>query len=124
MLSSFCRWSPSGKALGDLLQQPGVAVRIAEPGERAVGLAIGFRSAHLLAILAVEDLPNIRAGVDEILSSLVDVGDDQVGRLSRTRFSRGQPDAELDRAGRPRRRQLDDSQGLAGRDVGVEPPTQ
>src|SRR5882757_8829466 len=35
----------SGQSRGDLLQQPAVAVRIAERGERAVAAALGIRTA-------------------------------------------------------------------------------
>src|SRR3954468_14998346 len=76
----------------DLLQQPGVAVRIAEAGEGAVSGAVGRRAADAGAGVEpvaeralVEDLADLDAAGDEVGARGVEVADDQIHVLGRTR---------------------------------------
>ncbi|HEX3961579.1 MAG TPA: hypothetical protein VHZ03_33965 [Trebonia sp.] len=89
----------AGVPLGDLLDQPGIAVRIAEGEERPVAGALGVDPG--LAGLgrerrAVPDLAGVDATADKLFMSGLDVRDDQPpeGRAGR---GRGEPRAERDR---------------------------
>jgi hypothetical protein len=67
-----------GKPGRDLLQQPAVAVGIAERGERAVAAMLGVRTADLAVRAGVEDLAHLDAGFDQLVPGGRDVGNDQV----------------------------------------------
>ena len=67
-----------GKPGRDLLQQPAVAVGIAERGEREVAAMLGIRTADRAVRAEVEDLAHLDAGRDELVPGGLDVGDDQV----------------------------------------------
>jgi len=67
---------PAGKPRGDLLEEPAVAVRIVEGGIREVGAMFRVRARKQLAPVAVEDLADLDAAPDEILTRRVDVRDD------------------------------------------------
>src|SRR3954453_84714 len=109
----------------DLLQQPGVAVRIAEAGEGAVRGAIGGRAADAGAGMEpvaqralMEDLADVDAAGDEVSARGVDVADDQVHALGRTGRGAGRVRAELDRARRAGRGELDDPEAVVAGEVG------
>src|SRR5262249_16368320 len=80
--------SPSGKPRLDLLDQPAVAVWIAERDERAVAAVIGCGPGHAAVRgaevelrpgrLRVEYLARLRTARDELVACRVDIGDDQV----------------------------------------------
>ena len=69
-----------GSRLGDLLEQPLVAVGVAERGERAVGLALRVRAGHAALAAggerhAVEDLGHVDAALDQVGARRIDVLD-------------------------------------------------
>ena len=117
----------------DFLQQPAIAVRIAERGERAVAAMIGRGTADAVAGAVrteprarrplVEHLADLGAAAGELASRGIDVGDCQVQVLGRTGRGRRQALAELDRAPGAGRRELDDAEAAAA-DIGVEPPAE
>ena len=91
-----------GKPGRDLLQQPAVAVGIAERGERAVAAMLGIRTADSAApkqvglILAgvraggaVENLADLDAAGEQLFARGLDVGDDQVQALGWSRAPPG-----------------------------------
>ena len=98
----------AGQPGRDLLQQPAVAVRVAERGERAVAGVFGRRSADatVRAVglelgarrLGVEHLADLDTAGGELVARSLDVGDDQVEALGRAGRGRGDVRAELDRA--------------------------
>ena len=61
------------------------------------------------------------AGEELVMRSL-DIGDGEVGAVSRARRSRGNVRAELHRTSRPRWSKLHDSEAVIETEVGVEPP--
>src|SRR5262249_57051387 len=69
--------SASGQALGDLLEHPGVAIGIAEPGAREVAATLGVRAAHDLAVLEMTHLADVGAPLDQLVPGLHDVVDDE-----------------------------------------------
>src|SRR6185295_8488123 len=97
------------------LKDPGVAVRIAEVGEAGViGPAWIHAGAEMATPLATVDVlvPDggyADAAVDEFVAHRRDVVDHEVQALRRTRARVGEPDAELYRGARPRRRELHDA---------------
>src|SRR5688572_27555551 len=79
------------EALGDFLEQPAIAVRIAERGVRAVAATLGIRTAdpntpeqvglvrasvHVAS--AVERRADLDAATEQLLASSLDVGHDEV----------------------------------------------
>src|SRR5262245_2570063 len=87
--------SSSGQPRPDLLEQPAVAIWIAETGERKVAGVIGCRPAHSSAFAVGLELSARRPGVEhladpgtargELVACGLDVGDDQVKALCRAR---------------------------------------
>jgi hypothetical protein len=73
---------PARKSRSDLLEEPAVAVRIAERCIREIGATFRVRARKKLTPLAVEHLTDLDAAADEILARRVDVGDDQFHALS------------------------------------------
>ena len=126
--------SSSGKTRLDLLEQPAVAVRIAERGERAIAGVVGCGPADSTARAVALELSSRRPGVehladlgtagDELVACSLDVGDDQVEALGRARRGRRDVRAELDRAPRAGRRELDDPEAVIESEIGVQPPPQ
>ncbi len=129
--------STSGQARCDLLQQPAVAVGIAERGERAVAAMLGIRTAdpeppkqvglvragvHPAAV--VERLADRDTAAKQLFAGGLHVGDDQVQALGGAGCRRGDVLAEDDRAPRARRRELDHAEVFTVVVVGVEPPTE
>ncbi len=123
---------PAGQPRRDLLQQPVVAVRIAERGEGGVGGVIGRGAAEASARAVGLELRARRPGVEhladldavrhEIVARGLDVGDDQVQALGRAGFGRRHVRAELNGAPRAGRCELDDPEAVLEGEVGVEPP--
>src|SRR6202044_2117388 len=103
----------------------------AEGGERAVATTIGREAADATA-RAVPLEPSSRRALVEHLADLrtmrhklgargSDVGDDQIQALGRTGSGRRQAAAELNRAPRARRGELDEPNLIVGGQVGVAP---
>ena len=123
----------AGQAGRDLLQQPAVAVRVAERGEGAVARVLGRGPADAIGPVGLE-LRARRPGWNTSLTSTpvggelvargLDVGDDQVQAPGRAGRRRGHLRAELDRRARAGRRELDDPEAVVEGEVGVEPPPQ
>src|SRR6267378_2982733 len=126
--------SSSGKPRLDLLEQPAVAVWIAERGERAIACMVGCGPADSTARAVALELSSRRRGVehladpgttgDELVACSLDLGDDQVEALGRARRGRRDVRAELDRAPRAGRRELDDPEAIIESEIGVQPPPQ
>src|SRR5262249_44628519 len=87
--------SSSGKSGRDLLEQPAVAVRVAERDERTVAGVFGGRPAESTARAiglelsarrpSVEHLAGLDTAGDEFVTRSLDVGDDEVEALGRAR---------------------------------------
>src|SRR4051794_37599603 len=92
--------SASGKSRLDLLQQPAVAVRVAERGERAVTAALWIRAAErrLSRTGAVEHFAHVDTAMDELGARSPDVGHDEIESLCRARRGGRHAYAEVDRA--------------------------
>src|ERR1700737_579200 len=98
--------SSSGKPRLDLLEQPAVAVWIAERGERAIAGMVGCGPADSTARAVAPELSSRRPGVEhladlgtsggELLACGLDVGDDEVEALGRARGGRRDVRAQLD----------------------------
>ena len=99
----------------DLLQQPDVAVRVGEVGERLVVLPLRVRSVHPLPGHHVPYRADRHAAPGQFVARRDDVGDDQVQALRRAGRGRGDPGAEPDRALRAGRDDLDDPLPVADR---------
>ena len=72
----------------------------------------------------VEHLADLDTEVDELVAGGLDIGDDQVQALRGAGHGRREVRAELDRAVRARRRELDDAEVLTAGPVRVEPPAE
>src|SRR5207244_8256816 len=80
------RSSRSGRrASPAFLQDPAVAVGVAEVSERVVVAALRVRARHPLARLDMPDLADIHPAFDELGTRSLDVGDDQVCAPNRAR---------------------------------------
>src|ERR1700759_4140335 len=98
--------SAAGQALGDLLDEPAVAVGVTERYERSVALMVRCRpGGPALCPRVVEHAPGVvehlaylRAAVSQFGPGGVDVIDDQLQALGRARGGGGKPSAEDDRA--------------------------
>src|SRR4051812_7304401 len=104
----------------DLLEQPAVAVRVAEGGVREVRAPGQVKPGGLRLLLHLAD---VDASADEILPGGVDVLDRQVELLERPGLHRRDALAEVDRGLRAGRRHLHLPE-VAEVDVDVEPPSQ
>src|SRR5580704_8517426 len=113
----------AGKARGDLLQQPRVAVRIVERGIRLVRASLRVGSRYR-ALVEVEHLADVRATADQLGARRIDVTDSEQQSLSGPGRRGGEALAELDRALRVRGRQLDYPEVLPEGDIGVQAPTE
>jgi hypothetical protein len=113
----------SGKPRLDFLQQPPIAVRIAECGEGAVaGLlgrassCAGIRTACLELsswLRRMEHFRDRRAFRDQALSRRINIRHDDVEVVDRARHSRRDLGAELNGALRSGRRELNDAESLS-----------
>jgi hypothetical protein len=119
----------------DLLEQPAVAIRIMERGERAVAAMVGIRTAdadppkQVWLVRAsvhtggvVEHLADLDAATKQLFAGGLDVGDDQVQALGRAGCRRGDILAEDDRAPGAGRCKLDHAEVFTVVVVGVEAP--
>ena len=101
----------SRQSLRDLLEQPAVAVRIIERGERTVAVVLGIRAmepnpAKQIRLVgsgvrvgrAMERFADLDTATNQIVASGVDVGNDQIESLGGTRCRRGYVLAEDHRA--------------------------
>jgi len=70
----------------------------------------------------VEHLADLDTASDEFVARSLDVGDDQVEAVRRAGRGRRDVRAELDRAPRSGRRELNDPEAVIEGEVGVEPP--
>ncbi len=123
-----------GQTGRDFLKQPAVAVGIGERDERAVAGLPGCRAADaaVCAVLMepgagrsfVKHLAGLDAAGDELGACSFDVGDNQVQVLGGAGRGRRDARAELDRALRARRRELDDAKVVTSGAVGVESPAE
>ena len=96
--------SSFGKPCLDLLEQPGVAVRITERGEREIAGMVGCgppdSTARAVALElrsrcpGVEHLADLGPTGDEVVACRLDLGDDQVEALGRARRARRDVRAE------------------------------
>src|SRR6476469_5994723 len=109
---------PARQPLGDLLQHPAVAIRIAERGERGIAAAFGIAPAFAPvetgarqeaadvpvpageAVAAVVHLAHLHPTPNQLLTRGIDVGDDQVSVPDAAGLGRGQVLSEVDRAAR------------------------
>ena len=125
----------TGQSRRDLLEQPAVAVRITERGERAVAAMLGIRTADpeppkqvglvragVHAAAVVENLADLDAASEQFVAGGGDVGDDQVQALRGAGCCGGDILAEDDRASGARWRELDHAEVITVVIVGVEPP--
>jgi hypothetical protein len=103
---------PARKPRRDLLEEPPVAVRIAEGGVREVGATFQVRSRNKTPPIAVEHLADLDAAAEEVRTRRIDVGDDQLQTLSGARLGCGEALAEGDRARRVRWRELRSSRSV------------
>ena len=107
-------------ALPDLLQDPAVAVGVAEVGERAVVGVLGVRARRPAVRRHVPDLAHLDAAADELGARRLDVGDDEVRAAVGARRRVGDPDPDRERARRAGRGDLDDAELLVRLVVDVE----
>src|SRR5207245_7003840 len=96
---------------------PGVAVRIGEEDERVPGSARPIRP---ISILDVSDGAGVHAPLDQLGPGGLDVADHELQTLRGTRRGIDQPGSDGDRAGRPRRGQLNHAKLLARLAVDVD----
>jgi hypothetical protein len=131
------RWSRRRRsdraASRDLLQQPAVAVRVAERRERPVVGVLRRRPDGPVGVAdvvedparVVEDLGDLDPAPDQVLPRRRDVGHRQLQPLIRARIGPGDPFAEDDRALRPRRRELHHPEAhLVADIIDVHPPAE
>src|SRR5680860_1002733 len=105
----------------DLLEEPDVAVGIAELDVRAVVASFGVESRSLAVLSKVEEVADLDAPLLEILTNGLDVGDHQVQPPYGSGTGLGNPHPESDRARRTGRRELHDPEALARLVVDVQP---
>src|SRR4051794_14671003 len=111
---------PAGEPCGDLLEDPAVAIGIAERRPREVRAA-SVLEARRPCLLHLADLD---AAADEVVAGCVDVADHENQPGSGPRLRRCPSLAELDRAARVGRRELHRPEVVADHQVDVEPPSQ
>src|SRR3954447_8648233 len=111
---------PAGEPGRDLLELPGIAVRVAERSAREVRASWRVE-ARGPALLHIAD---VHAPADEVVPGRVDVRDDEDHPGSRSRLSRGAALPDLDRASRVGRRELHRADVVADDQVDVQPPSE
>src|SRR5580704_14214099 len=123
--------STSRQARCDLLEQSGVAIRVAErskgkvasvTGVRPTDATVAFGTELSTRFRSMEHLTNFDTAGNEILASSFDIGNDQVETLGGARRGRRYLHAELNRAPRPGRRELDDTESIVEWEICIEPP--
>src|SRR4051812_11192673 len=120
-----------GQPRGDLLEEEGVAVRVAKRREGPVAGAVarpttGPRAGDVTELgtgrLRVEDLADVGTEGGQLVPGLLDVRHDEVDALGRARLLSGDAGAELDRRRGSGRGELDHAEGVVEGEVRVEPP--
>ena len=91
--------------------------------ERRPGLTSGLVEASAGRPL-VEHLAHLHAVGEQLLTRSFDVGDGEVQALGRAGRARCDVRAKLDRARGARRRELNQTEAHAARNIGVEPPAE
>jgi hypothetical protein len=132
-----CRRSgidPARQPRCDFLEQPTIAVWVAERCEGAIAGVVRrgsvdatsrpFGSELSARRRRVEHLADLGAAGDEVVARSGYVGNDKVEILDGARPCGCDVRAELDRACRTRRRELDDAEAVIEGEVGVESPTE
>src|SRR6202048_1377282 len=123
--------STSGQARCDLLEQPGIAIRVAErskgkvaavTGVRPTDPAVAFGTELGARFRSMEHLTDLDTAGNEIFAGSFDIGNDQVETLGGARRGRRYLHAELNRAPRPGRRELDDPESVVEWEICIEPP--
>ena len=124
----------AGQTVGDLLQEPAVAVRILKCGKRVVARMVRITAAHSATRVVrlelrsgrtrMEHIADLGPPIDELGACGVDIGDDQVEAVGGSGFRLRDLGAELERAGRPGRRELHHAETIVEGEVGVEPPSE
>src|SRR4051812_28500100 len=116
--SATSRWGRARSSVADLLQRPGVAVRVAELGHARVRPALRVQAGSELARpgvdrLLVLDVADLDAVGNQFPMGGLEVVDDEIVGPRGARRRVGQPFAELDRAGRAGWGHLDDAEAVA-----------
>src|SRR5580704_15163825 len=123
--------SASGQPRCDLLEQPGVAIRVAErskgkvaavTGVRPTDATVAFRTELSTRFQSMEHLTDLDAAGNELLASSFNLGNDQVETLGRARRGRRYLRAELNRAPRAGRRKLDNAESVVEWEICIELP--
>ena len=127
----------SGQSRGDFLQQPAIAVGIAERGIRTVAAAFRIRAAqpdppkqirlvranvHVAA--GVKRFADRNAAAEQRVAGGLDVGDDEIQALRGAGRGRGDVLAEDDRGVGAGRGELDHAVIVGTGKIGVEPPAE
>src|SRR5215217_1771662 len=112
---------PPGDPGGDLLEQPAVAVRVAERRVREVRAPWYRLEARGPTLVHLAD---VDAAADEIGAGGVDVVDREDQPVSRPGLSRREALAHVNRALRAGRRELHPADVVAGGEVRVQPPSE
>src|SRR5215217_8231451 len=79
---------------------------------------------RLSRTVTVEHLAHVDTAIDELGAGRLDVGYDEIKSACRARHGRRTPGAELDRARRAWRRELDAPKRVTDHEVGIEAPAQ
>src|SRR5262249_24075280 len=123
--------SASGQARCDLLEQPGVAVRVAARSKGKVAAMTGVLPADTAVAFgtelstwfrSMEHLADLDTAANELFASSFNIGNDQVETLARARRGGRYLRAELDRAPGAGRRELDDPESVVEWKIRIEPP--
>src|SRR5580700_1827460 len=123
--------STSRQARCDLLEQPGVAIWVAErhkgkvaavTGVRPTAPAVAFGTELSTRFQSMEHLTDLDTAGNEFFASSFNMGNDQVETLGRARRGRRYLRAELDRAPRAGRRELDNAESVVEWEIRIEPP--
>src|SRR5262249_39810961 len=123
--------SASGQARCDLLEQPGVAIRVAERSKgkvaavtrvRPTDATVAFGTELGARFRSMEHLTDFDTAGNKLFASRFNIGNDQVETLGRARRGRRYLRAELDRTPRAGRRELDGPKAVVEREICIEPP--
>src|SRR5580704_9438347 len=123
--------STSWQARCDLLEQPGIAIRVAERSKGKVAAVTGVRPTGATVAVGtelgtrfecMEHLTDLDTAGNELFASSFNMGNDQVKTLGRARRGRRYLRAELNRAPRAGRRELDNAESVVEWEICIEPP--
>src|SRR5687767_708509 len=114
---------PPGQPGRDLLEEPAVAVGIAERGVALVGAALRVQARAGSVGAEVEEVTDLYAAADEVIPRRLDVRDDQLQALGGAGLGLGQAASERDGALRVGGRQLHHAATFAEVEVGVHAPS-